>query len=373
MDIYSLLDKNEKIEVALFRELQKGEKVHDLVALRKTLDLSKIRLLERLDGLRVTLETNFSGASLFIQSDQVHLETPTDFSLVDFLYLYHYQSINCQILYRLYEQGKLDTLPTLDEFFISESSYYRRIREINQVLAEFDLKIVNGSLQGDELQIRYFFFCFFWYLAPLQIVVANNDDPFITDLLEIIQQQAAIKLAFFDYHKFYLWLRITKKRMVQTERNHSQAVIRYFDHVKNKASYRQTRTIYYRFLSRYAMAQREEEVVFIYLFLISQFVLPMGAASFKDVFQELEEPVADLLRDMEAYVYDHYDEGLLDKKLKDKMRYSFVNTIYASKIFKGEIVYFEEKSYMMLAKRLSPPPWINRSRSYIRFFIVTIH
>lgn len=66
--------------------------------------------------------------------------------------------MNYKLLRLLFLQGRLDATQVMLKFYISESSYYRRVRELNKVLAEFDLKIKNGLLIGKESQIRFFYF-----------------------------------------------------------------------------------------------------------------------------------------------------------------------------------------------------------------------
>lgn len=51
-------------------------------------------------------------------------------------------------------------------FNISLATLSRRVKELNDSLKEFHLKIKSGRLTGPENQIRYFYFQLFWFGRP---------------------------------------------------------------------------------------------------------------------------------------------------------------------------------------------------------------
>lgn len=52
------------------------------------------------------------------------------------------------------------------ELNISSATLSRRVKELNDSLNEFHLKIKSGRLTGPESQIRYFYFQLFWFGRP---------------------------------------------------------------------------------------------------------------------------------------------------------------------------------------------------------------
>ena len=46
-----------------------------------------------------------------------------------------------------------------EALLVSESTLFRKIKELNKLLAEFELQIKNNKLVGEESQIRYFTTC----------------------------------------------------------------------------------------------------------------------------------------------------------------------------------------------------------------------
>lgn len=72
------------------------------------------------------------------------------------------------MLVYLLEHQQVSIVRLATAFNISESSVFRKIKELNQLLEEFGLQIKNGQLYGEELQIRYFYYELFQYIPEDQ-------------------------------------------------------------------------------------------------------------------------------------------------------------------------------------------------------------
>ncbi|CAD5896353.1 conserved hypothetical protein [Carnobacterium maltaromaticum] len=88
------------------------------------------------------------------------------FSL-DFFYSHYMSKSFCvELTLQLFQHQSATVDEFLDYFYISQATFYRRIAPLRQVLAEFNLELnfINKKniIQGDEKQIRHFFFTFFW-------------------------------------------------------------------------------------------------------------------------------------------------------------------------------------------------------------------
>lgn len=358
MDIYSLLDKNDQVELKIFNELMKKNMKHQATEIRKRLNLSRGRFSERIESLIARLKATFPDVSLNkTENDLIILLLPLSFNVSDLYYCYLKEAVNYKILTHLYQDGKLDIFLIIEDLYLSESTYYRRIREINNVLAEFDLKIINGTLKGDELQIRYFFFNLFWYFMPLTYIVEENDDLTIKNLIAIIENQSKMTFSFFDYQKLFLWLKITIKRINHAEKQPSRVVDYYLIVVREKESYQQTKNIFFRFLSRLALPFQNEEVLFVYLFLISQFITPLKAPFFNDVFLDISPKIEPTITKLESYLYAIFDRNSLTEESQVKIRYSFINIIYTELFFTGFSVYFDNEKLQDIGQELVSLPF----------------
>ena len=58
------------------------------------------------------------------------------------------ESLKFQLLDYLYRNKEFSIVQLTTKFMISESSLFRKIKELNQLLAAFELQIKNGQLQG---------------------------------------------------------------------------------------------------------------------------------------------------------------------------------------------------------------------------------
>ena len=77
------------------------------------------------------------------------------------------ESLKFQLLDYLYRNKEFSIVQLTTKFMISESSLFRKIKELNQLLAAFDLQIKMDNW-GEELQIRYFYFQLYWYITPYE-------------------------------------------------------------------------------------------------------------------------------------------------------------------------------------------------------------
>ena len=96
------------------------------------------------------------------------------FSLNHLIEAFVKESLKFQLLDYLYRNKEFSIVQLTTKFMISESSLFRKIKELNQLLAAFELQIKNGQLQGEELQIRYFYFQLYWYITPMKYTRKND-------------------------------------------------------------------------------------------------------------------------------------------------------------------------------------------------------
>lgn len=89
MDIYSLLDKNDQVELKIFNELMKKNMKHQATEIRKRLNLSRGRFSERIESLIARLKATFPDVSLNkTEDDLIALLLPLSFNVSDLYYCY---------------------------------------------------------------------------------------------------------------------------------------------------------------------------------------------------------------------------------------------------------------------------------------------
>lgn len=99
---------------------------------------------------------------------QALLVLDEDVSLEKILLFLLQESLKFKMLVYLLEHQQVSIVRLATAFNISESSVFRKIKELNQLLEEFGLQIKNGQLYGEELQIRYFYYELFQYIPEDQ-------------------------------------------------------------------------------------------------------------------------------------------------------------------------------------------------------------
>ncbi|EOH78573.1 helix-turn-helix domain-containing protein [Enterococcus raffinosus] len=202
MELISLLDRNERTQCLILKHLLKQTKPSPLPEMMKKIDGSKRYLKEQYQLLKKHT-CSFPGVEWKETPEGIIFQKPHELNAAEIYYSYLISSMNYKLLRLLFLQGRLDATQVMLKFYISESSYYRRVRELNKVLAEFDLKIKNGLLIGKESQIRFFYFELFYEGDLLKKLEESNTDPEIKNLLTIVQEQLNTTLSRFEYQRFF--------------------------------------------------------------------------------------------------------------------------------------------------------------------------
>ncbi|MGQ4818988.1 helix-turn-helix domain-containing protein, partial [Enterococcus faecium] len=83
---------------------------------------------------------------LTYDGQQLSITLSDFFSLNHLIEAFVKESLKFQLLDYLYRNKEFSIVQLTTKFMISESSLFRKIKELNQLLAAFDLQIKNGQL-----------------------------------------------------------------------------------------------------------------------------------------------------------------------------------------------------------------------------------
>ncbi|MDH6364885.1 hypothetical protein M2139_001886 [Enterococcus sp. PF1-24] len=150
---------------------------------------------------------------LTIESDQVSLEKSATFPIEHCTQIFLQNSMKYKILQHLFERGEIPSEMFQAEHNISSATYYRRITELNDLLKEFHLKIKRRRLVGEEKQIRYFFFCFYWFLSEDKETFANETSNQYVSFINQLSHDLAIDFQTSEILQIKLWMKISAKRL----------------------------------------------------------------------------------------------------------------------------------------------------------------
>ena len=158
MRIDQLLDKNQQLQLSILTQLILSGGTLSVNQLTEEIGLSKISLDQYIQDLSYLGEELGMGFSIDRKGSALTLELEKTTTLEEITALLVRDSFKFQLLEYMLVHREFTIPQITQEFTTSESSVFRKFRELNEIIAEFQIRIKNGRLQGEELQIRYFYF-----------------------------------------------------------------------------------------------------------------------------------------------------------------------------------------------------------------------
>lgn len=212
LNILDLLDKPEMTQVHIVQQLLDNGGEMNVKELEKQVKVSSASLNKYLNQMNEQLEELGEEVSLEFDKKKVYLKIPYHFNLQHILIHYLNQSINCKIIMYLSKHDGFSIPRLCHELIISEATLFRRLKDINHLIAEFEIQIKNAKFIGDELQIRYFLFEFYNHTLPIDVINYHPLDPSIILLIENLSKELKLPIEEKNMYHLYLWLLISKRR-----------------------------------------------------------------------------------------------------------------------------------------------------------------
>ncbi|MGC6767365.1 helix-turn-helix domain-containing protein [Enterococcus sp. LJL128] len=177
-------------------------------------------LNEYLSFLRSFLEENGIDGKVEISSegDVLYLHKEPEFPLKKVVLLFLDKSIKFQMVNQLFQKNEVSCEYFQLTYAISSATYYRKVTELNELLKEFRLQIKRGKLVGEEKQIRYFFFNFFWFLFEDKSDLEQETSNQYLGFVEALKESLNIPFDPTEAFQIKLWMKISLRR-ISTEFN----------------------------------------------------------------------------------------------------------------------------------------------------------
>ena len=347
MKIEHFLEKNEIREVTIFKQLVlNGGK------------LSYIDMLEYLAVARASLDKDLESISFRIQSlaDQVNLNydgqyislTMSDeFSLPQINQLYLNQSIKVKLIRFLFKHQEFSITQLTQKLMISDSSLFRKIKELNSYLKEFGIKIRNGQLHGEELQIRYFYFQFYSYIENKESLVVSHNDKQITQMVQAMESSLQVTIEPENKKRLDIWMLISKTRVTSKEKKYT-ALREHMQSYLEDPLYQKIRMMVLRYFSRYSIEVDEEEAMLHFAFLLAFPILNEHDFHEYTLERDRRAPIAT----MDAYIVEtiiiQYKFRRLPYMLERDMHYHLSHIHTKLYFFQGDMEIYDYEG--MLAK-----------------------
>ncbi len=150
MKVEHFLEKNEVREITIFKKLVLNNGILSYIDMLDHLSISKASLENDLDSITSRVADFDTQIKISYDGQAIELEMSDEMSLQHIYRFYLSQSIKMEIINFLFKHHEFSITKLTQKLAISESSLFRKIKELNSHLKEFGLKIRNGQLQGEE-------------------------------------------------------------------------------------------------------------------------------------------------------------------------------------------------------------------------------
>ena len=351
MKIEQLLEKKEQLQVLILRDMVLHGGTVGTNQLREQVNLSKtsfdqyiaeIPMIGRMMGKKVAIKRN---------EFQVTLELAEDVSLEKIILFLVQQSLKFNLLVYLLEHHQASIVRLATAFNISESSVFRKIKELNQLLQEFSLQIKNGQLYGEELQVRYFYYVLFQFISesqrPLFLQQTPDKAPLILGLERALEttfsQEPASKIA--------CWLGITRKRLLSEKTTFATLKEKKILYQKDRL-YQALDPVISLYLSRTAAEISGYEPLMFYSFFVSFAVLSEEHFYQYDLTRSKKLPTAVLDTYIRETMLWHYRPRKLKIKEEKAVGYQLAQIDNEFYFFRGVMMIYEPEHLLQQQKKM---------------------
>jgi predicted transcriptional regulator len=344
VNIEALLEKKEQIQVEILRQLVLKNKKITVHELSEWVNLSRPSVESYLDEISFIGRMMGRPMEILRQDNKVILEMKDNQSLDEIISFLIHDSIKYRLLILLLNQKNYMIIDLAEELLISESTLFRKIKELNKLLAEFELQVKNNKLVGEESQIRYFYYLLFESINPKfrpeMLQVTKLQVEFVTQLEETLK----VDFSKSSQDKIYRWLAITEKRRTIND-----------IHVKNSLK---TKKIYqddhlYQLLDSifYQKIYDEQsndrcETIFFYSFLLSFFILDKESYYRFDIFRSKKIPTALLNISLRERMLSYYRPHRLGFEEEKMINYQLSQVNNKFSFFQGSLFTSSQEALM---------------------------
>lgn len=352
MKVENFLEKHEIREVNLVKKLvlSGGEVSHNdmvdyLDVSRASLDKDLASLAYRLEPFKESVRVDFDGSMIM-------LFMSNEFSLAQIYQVYLKESVKVKIISYLYRHQEFSIVQLTQKLMISESSLFRKIKELNDYLKEFHIKIRNGRLQGEELQIRYFYYQFYWYVSDKPTSAAKKNDDQVAKLLQATINFMGIDLEPEGKERLKVWLYISKNR-VNSKKKVYKELRRLMEPYMEDHFYQKMRSMVLRYFSRYSIEVDEEEAMLHFVFMLAFPVLTEHDFHEYTLLRARRAPIATIDTYVVETIIIHYNYRRLPYMLEREMFY-YLSQIHAKMYFlKGAMEVYEYDTILSKEKQFT--------------------
>lgn len=347
MKIEHFLEKNEIREVTIFKQLVLNGGSLSYTEMLDYLSIAKASLDKDLESISFRMQSLNEQVQVTYDGQSISLIMSDDFSLSQIHQLYLNESIKVNLIRFLFKHQEFSITQLTQKLMISDSSLFRKIKELNSYLKEFGIKIRNGQLHGEELQIRYFYFQFYRSIEDKDSLMSVHSDKQITQMVQALESSLQVTIEPENKQRLNVWMLISKHRVTSKEKKYADLREQMQPYLEDPL-YHKIRLMVLRYFSRYSIEVDEEEAMLHFAFLLAFPILT--EQDFHDYMLERDRraPIAT----MDAYIVEtiiiQYKFRRLPYMLERDMHYHLSHIHTKLYFFKGDMEIYDSEG--MLAK-----------------------
>ena len=345
MKIEHFLEKNEIREVTIFKQLVLSGGMLTYSAMLEHLNVTKASLDNDLDSIAARIQVFKGEVEISYDGNQIKLIMSDEMSLQKIYRLYLSQSIKVQLINFLFKHQEFSIVQLTQELAISDSSLFRKIKELNQYLKEFEIKIRNGRLHGEELQIRYFYFQFYGYIEDKNALTANRPDKQISQAVQAVENFLQVSIDSENKQRLNQWMIISKHRVTSKNKKYVHLRKQMKPYLKDPL-YQKIRIMVLRYFSRYSIEVDEEEAMLHFAFLLAFPILTEPDFHDYALLRDRRAPIATLDTYIVETIIIHFKYRKLHYMLERDMFYHLSHIHTRLYFFQGDIEVYEYEELM---------------------------
>lgn len=274
MDFRDIFDRNTNTQFSILLYLTNFDTPVDKSKIIKDLNISTFILDKSLEELAITMDSLDVGMKI-VENKSQETFMVRDYLWNDLEKIYRYflnNAMSYKLIVYLYKNRTYVIQNLAEEFSISEATVYRLIAKINESIAEFDVKIKNGRMLGDNLQLSHFFFQFFWNSLSIQEIEEHVTDPEILRFVSLLESKLGRKFNHSARMRIALWCRILKYSSTKNVAV-SKTALELVDEFQADPLYQVVKESYFLSLSYSAIFGSDYKAASIYIFLSTGFYI----------------------------------------------------------------------------------------------------
>ncbi|MGX7149935.1 helix-turn-helix domain-containing protein [Enterococcus ureasiticus] len=265
----NILDKMSSRKIELVKILSSETRYFSVKELSEQLNISNKTLVRTVELLKEDMQSWTSNVEILDKNILGYCLCQLDgFSIKEIEVYYYKDSIIYQVIDELFHNKFVDIKTFANERYLSYTVVYTNIVEIRELISDFSLELELNKkihIKGTEMQIRYFYFSFYWnILGGVEWPFRFYDKQNAFEYIEIIETFYSRELSVSETEFFLYWIGTIFNRVHLMKKSVDCSQFHLYKGAYNELE----KMLRPKLLSKnFAADSVDEEVLFIYLIL----------------------------------------------------------------------------------------------------------